>query len=211
VWKGRNLVFSLVFARKANVPAEAYLHLPQPQKFAPKIFRDKTRVVVDGAAIIADDRGGGRLILGQKSTVTPGSSFDDWADQYSWDPEAIAARADAHSPTPLDLAVEIQEEVVFDAWQLEKRGETNLLAVPGMTMNVTIPAGEDGAELTKRLTAGAKKKKARPRLYGTVHYEFGKVVFSPLSLVSEDGPEYLTLSDEKINLSALMGSLNIGG
>ena len=52
-------------------------------------------------------------------------------------------------------------------------------------------------------------KKARPPIFGTVHYEFGDLVFSPLSFLTDDGPEHLTLSDENINLSALLGSLNL--
>jgi hypothetical protein len=208
---GRSVIFSLVFARKANVPPEAYLHLPQPQKFAPKIFRDKQVLAVNGGAIIADDRGGGRLVLGPKSTVTPGAAFEKWDEHYGWDPEGAAERVAAHAPTPLDLAVEMQEEAVLDEWQLEKLGEDYRLHAPGLVMNVSVPSGAEGKEMRTRLEAGAKKKKNRARLFGTVHYEFGKMVFSPLSYLEDDGPDYLMLSEDKINLSALMGSLNIGG
>jgi hypothetical protein len=35
-------------------------------------------------------------------------------------------------------------------------------------------------------------------------------VFSPLSYLGEDGPEYLLLSDDNVKLSALLGSLELG-
>jgi hypothetical protein len=206
---GRSLVYSLVFARKANVPAEAYLHLPQPQKFAPKIFRDRTRLTVTDAGILFDDRGGGRLVLGPKSTITSGAVFDEWSEHYGWDAEMAERRVHTHAPSPLDLAIEMQEEVVLSSWDLSTAGPKRSVTSAGLVLSVAIPAGEEGASLTKKLEAGAKKKQARPPLFGTVHYEFGEVVFSPLSLLEDDGPEYLTLSDENINLAALLGSLNL--
>lgn len=206
---GKSLVFSLVFARKANVPAEAYLHLPQPQKFAPKIFRDGVRLAITDAGVVFDDRGGGRLILGQKSTITPGKAFDAWTEHYGWNAQDAERRVHAHVPSPLDLAVEMQEEVVLDTWELVPSGDQRVIHGAGLVMNVAIPGGEEGASLSKKLEAGAKRKKARPPIFGTVHYEFGNLVFSPLSFLNDDGPEHLTLSDENINLSALLGSLNL--
>lgn len=206
---GKSLVFSLVFARKANVPAEAYLHLPQPQKFAPKIFRDGVRLAVTDAGVIFDDRGGGRLVLGQKSSITAGKSFEGWAEHYGWNARDAERRVHTHAPSPLDLAVELQEEVVLNAWELFPRGDQRMLHGAGLVMTLAIPGGEEGLSLGKKLDAGAKKKKARPPIFGTVHYEFGNLVFSPLSFLTDDGPEHLTLSDENINLSALLGSLNL--
>lgn len=207
---GKSLVFSLVFARKAGVPAEAYLHLPQPQKFAPKIFRDKTTISVTEAALLADGRGGGRLVLSPKSVLSAGKAFAEWTEHYGWDPDGAAARAAAHAPSPLDLAVELQEEVVLDEWQLAPGGDGSpWIHGPGLAMSVTLPAGEDGKDLHAKLEAGAKKKKNKPRLFGTVHYEFGRLAFAPLSYLTDDGPEHLMLSDENINLAALLGSLNL--
>ncbi len=58
---GRSLVFGLVFARKsADITAEAFLHLPQPQKYHPKVFSERMVLTVTGAAIALDERGGGR-------------------------------------------------------------------------------------------------------------------------------------------------------
>jgi hypothetical protein len=211
---GKSLVFSLVFARKPGVVADAYLHLPQPQKFAPKIFRDKTTLAITDAALLADAHGagGGRLVLGPKSTVTPGKAWDAWEKCYGWDPDGAAARVAAHALSPLDLAVEMQEEVVLDQWQLATPGGADdppQLVAPGLAMTVSLPQGDDGKDLREKLATGARKK-PRPRLFGTVHYEFGRLVFAPLSFLTEDGPEYLLLSDENVKLSALLGSLDLG-
>lgn len=208
---GKSLVFSLVFSRKADVPAEAYLHLPQPQRFAPKILRDKTTLAITDAAILPDDRGGGRLVLGPKSTVVPGKTFGGWTGHYGWDPDGAERRVRRHAPSPLDLAVEMQEEIVLEDWLLASEPDGGAsIQTTGVTLALGLPAGDEGTALRARVEAGAKKrKKDKPLLYGTVHYEFGRLVLSPLSLLGDDGPEYLMLSDEKINLAALLGSLNL--
>ncbi len=208
--RGKSLVFSLVFARKKDVPAEAYLHLPQPQKFAPVLFRNKNVISIADAAVLPDDRGGGRLVLGPKSTVVEGAAFDRYEDLYVWDPDGAEARATAHAPTPLDLAVELQEEVILDAFDVAQ-GADGALRVhgAGLSMRVALPAAEEGLDLREKLEAGSKKKKDKPRLFGTVHYEFGDLVFSPLSFLEESGPVHLTVSDQNLNLSALLGSLNL--
>lgn len=210
---GKSLVWSVVFARKAGVPAEAYLHLPQPQKFPPKIFRDPNVLVVNGCAILGDERGGGRLMLGPTSSVVAGKPFDGWDEHRSWDPRGALARVVAHGPSPLDLAVEMMEEVVFDAWELHDLGDSSAtVTCGGLSTGVTFAAAGEGKDLRDKLEAAAKKKKKRPALFGTVHYEFGRVVLQPLSFLHEgEAPEHLTLSNENINLSALLGSLNIGG
>lgn len=213
---GKALVYSLVFARKAGVPAEAFLHLPQPQKFTPKILIGKTTIAVTEAAVLDDGRGGGRLVLGPKSTMTVGKPYEAWTDHYLWDPEAAAARAAAHAPSPLDLAVEMQEEVVLDEWTAAPGPENELLVhAPGLTFTVAMPpsdkAGDDASSLRERLISIGKKKKSRPSLLGAVHYEFGKLVLSPIAFLDDDGPDHMLLSNENINLGALLGSLNLGG
>lgn len=209
---GKGLVFSLVFTRKAAVPAEAYLHLPQPQKYAPKLFRNGNVINITDAAVLPDDRGGGRLVLGPKSSVTEGKPFDGWGEHRGWDPDGAEARVLSHAPSPLDLAVELQEEVVLDDFAvLPGPEETLRVHGAGLSMRVVLPSGDDGKALQKELEAGARKKKkpAQHPLFGVVHYEFGDLVFSPLSFLEEDGPRFLTLSDENINLAALLGSLNL--
>lgn len=209
-WLGASLVYSLVFARKPEVPAEAYLHLPQPQKFVPKLLCEPTIANWSEVGIIADDRGGGRLVLTPKSSVTVGASFDDWQRFVSWGPEPAALRAEQHRTTPLDLAVELQEEIVLQDFRASRAAEGGLLlGDDSLVLHVTLP-GEEGKQLAKRLEAAAAKKRKKSALYGTVHYELGKLVLTPLSLVEAEGPTHLLLSKENINLSALLGSLKLG-
>ncbi len=201
----RSLVLSFVFATKPGVPPEAYLHLPQKQGFAPKVLCEKGRIAIVEAARIAGGAAD-RLVLGPKSRVTAGGPYEDWEAQLVFDARGAAARAFAHVPTPLDLAVEMQEEVVLREWALV--GDD--VVAPGLSVSLALPAGPEGARVRERLEAAAKKKKRAP-LFGTVHYERGRILLSPLTLFERDGPVHLMLSNEKINLAALLGSLDLGG
>lgn len=203
---GKALVFGLVFGRKPGVIAEAYLHLPQPQKYTPKILLGRERVVITDAAVLPDDRGG-RLVLGPKSTVTVGPLHERWSELATWDPAAAARRLISHAPSPLDLPVEMQEEVVLADFQLMPSPDPKhpfVLEHGPLTMSVTAETEEARAWLEKARTAPPGP------LFGSVHYELGRLVLQPLSFVPPEGPIHLQLSDETINLTALVGSLNIG-
>jgi len=218
---GRSLVYSLVFVRKKDMPAEAYLHLPQPQKFTPKIFRDGKIVKIQGAAVLLDDRGGGRLLLGPKSTAAEDGPHSSWEPLWRFDPAAALERVRRHCPGPLDLAVEMQEEVVLSDVKLsaepvrvsEGRRDFSLTAAGGLAFDAAIPDGPDGMDMLPRLRAGIKpsKETKSPLLYGVAYYEFGRMVLLPLAILKKDGPDLITLSNEKFNLSSLLGTLNIGG
>ncbi len=52
-----------------------------------------------------------------------------------------------------------------------------------------------------------KPKKARPPLYGLMHYERCRLVLQPLSTFGPSGPEYLTISAEKVDKAALLREL----
>ncbi|MCY1072961.1 hypothetical protein [Archangium lansingense] len=192
---GRSITYSLVFARKAegkakDLPAEAYLHLSQPQKFMPRVFRQDKVVKITDAALMLDERGGGRLALGPKSTVTEGSVHTDWPPLFQFDPAAALERVKRHTPGPLDLAVELQEEVVVaGATMSEKPIKTGdgrrifaLSGAGGLSFDAVIPDGPDGEELLPRLRA-ALKQADKPLLYGITYYEFGRMMLLPLSLL----------------------------
>lgn len=191
---GKSLVYSLVFARKKDVPAEAYLQLPQPQKFAPKVFQQGKTIKITDCAVMLDDRGG-RLILGPKSTVTEGASFSDWKDLYRFDPEAALGRVQNARVGPLDLAVEMQEEVFVTGAALgdepvrtsEGRRIYPLTGEGGLHLDAVIPDGADGEDLLPRLRAGLKSNRG-PLLYGLAYYEFGRTVFLPLSIMKIGSP-----------------------
>ncbi|OJT25570.1 hypothetical protein BO221_06775 [Archangium sp. Cb G35] len=200
---GRSVTYSLVFARKTegkakDLPAEAYLHLSQPQKFMPRVFRQGKAVKITDGALMLDERGGGRLALGPKSTVTEGPAHTDWPPLFQFDPAAALERVKRHTPGPLDLAVELQEEVVVaGATMSEKPIKTGdgrrifaLRGADGLSFDAVIPDGPDGEELLPRLRAGLKQAD-KPLLYGITYYEFGRMMLLPLSLLStgSEAPE----------------------
>jgi len=214
--RGSRLVWSTVFGAKKGVPAEAFLHLPQPQKFTPKLLLEPTEILVTDAALTLDETGSGRLMLGPKSTVKAGPKFSGWAEFLGWEPKRALERIRRHQPTPLDLEVELQEDVVVSGWELgppavnEHRTEQQLfpLKFGALELDATVSTGPDGEELTRALKAFQKKGAKRPPLYGLMHYERCKLVFQPLTAFGEDGPRHLMISSEKIDLASLMKTLD---
>jgi hypothetical protein len=254
---GTPIVWSCVFPPnpKQNVPAEAYLHLPQPQKFSPKILLDGAIYTFTECAISRGEPGGGvRLMLGPKSTVAAGKRCTDWAPHLATDWAAIRARAAAHRPSPLELEVELQESVVLHDWQVgapvarddDKVGYP--ITAGGRELVVVTARGPGDAELVAALEAfrkqagkaaaaagkaaaakaapsapsapsaksakSAKAAKAKPAapsrgpLFGLMHYERCQLVLQPLAIIGDDGPEYLTISSDKISVSSLVSSLD---
>ena len=224
---GRSLVFGLVFGRKSvDISAEAFLHLPQPQKYHPKIFTERLVLSVRGAAIAFDERGGGRLLIGPKGAVAQQGKLEGgWKPYLEWQMGPALARARAHVPSPLDLPNELQEEVVLADWTCkEDRARATperrifTVSAAGLELDAVVSTGTDGKTLAKHLETHAKRKPKDPStsstsppppLYGLVHYELGRLVLTPLATLGVDGPVHLMLSNEKINLAALLGSLQL--
>ena len=205
------LVWSCVFGARPNVPPEAFLHLPQAQKFTPKLLLDGKKITITDCAVTAD----GRVMLGPKSTVTAGPVFDKWADLVAWDRERAIARIREHAISPLDLEVELQEELIVTDYELGAaepnpfRSEQQMmpLRAGGLELDAVISTGPDGEELRSGL-GDLKKAKAKPPLYGLVHYEMARLVFQPLTALGPKGPQHLMISSEKIDLAALMKTLD---
>ncbi len=221
VAKGTPVVWSCVFPPKKGVPAEAYLHLPQPQKFAPKILLDRAVYTISECAISRGEPGGGvRVMLGPKSAVTAGKKHTDWASHLATDWAGIRARAAAHRPSPLELDVELQEPVVLREWQVgapEQREDDKVaypIAADGRELVAMTAKGPGDAELVAALEAfrkqarGKAKKPARGPLFGLMHYERCQLVLQPLAILGDDGPAYLTISQDKISVSSLVSSLD---
>ncbi len=215
--EGTRLVWSCMFGAKPNVPAEAFLHLPQTQKFTPKILLEATEISVTGAAVTLDEHGGGRLMLGPKATVKPAAKLTSWQRWHAWEPATAAARIRAHPISPLDLEVELQEEVVLTDWELgapaesEHRPEHLIypLTSGGRSYDAIASRGGDGEALRAALDGMSrpKKTKARPPLFGLVHYEMARLVFQPLTAFG-DKPSHLMISTENIDLASLMKTLD---
>jgi hypothetical protein len=212
---GRQLVWACVFPIQpgADIPAEGFLHLPHKQKFKAADFL-AARVIVLEKAVVAQDESGGRITLTDASTVTLGEAFTDWHRFRSWDPAAALGRIRAHSPGPFDLDVELQEEVVLDNWELGEAAERadSQLAYPVRSRSATFEAvvamTTEGQALRKALEA-LRKKKQRPPLFALMHYERCRLVLQPLALFGPNGPEHLTISDEKLDRAALLKALKL--
>jgi hypothetical protein len=223
---GTPIVWSCVFPPnpKQKVPAEAYLHLPQPQKFAPKILLERSIYAISECAISRGEPGGGvRLMLGPKSTVAARGKVTDWAPHLQTDWAAIRARAAAHRVSPLELDVELQELVVLRDWQVGAPAahEDDKIAYPiaadGRELVVMATRRPGDGELVATLDGFRKKgkpgKSKKPAaspgpLFGVMHYERCQLVLQPLAIFGDDGPEYLTISKDNISQRSLISSLD---
>lgn len=214
---GQRLVWSCVFPTKPGVeiPAEGFLHLPQKQKFNASVFLDRRVIEMTNAAIAIDEGGQGRVTLGDVSTVKPGAKFEDWGRFQVWDVDGARSRIEAQKPGPLDLPVELQEEVVLKDWEIgesERRDDDGPWVHPiragRLSFDAVVSDGLEGKALTKKLEA-LRKKKRRPPLFGVMHYERCRLMLHPMTTFGDDGPEYLTISDESIDRAALLKALKL--
>lgn len=208
---GAKLVWSCVFGGKQGVAPEAFLHLPQPQKFSPKDMLDGKRVTITDAALTAD----GRVMLGPKSTVSYGAPVKGFPALVPFDRDAALARIANHHIGPLDLEVELQEELVVTDYELGEaiphpyRSELKIfpLRAGELHYDAIVSAGAEGVELTAALDEIRAAKKPPP-LYGLVHYEMARLVFQPLASFPNAAPRYLMIANEKIGLAALMKTMD---
>jgi hypothetical protein len=211
---GQRLAWSCVFAAQPglDIPAESYLQLPQKQKFTPSQLLEGKAVVIEQAAVALDASGGGRISLGEASTVTRGEPFTDWEQFQTWDPRSALERIEAHRTGPLDLEVEVQEEVVLHDWEIgapaeRADGQAVYPVQSGPTAFDAVAApGAEGKGLRKALEALRKKKK-RPPLFAILHYEMCRLILQPLAVFDEAGPRQLMLTDEKLDRAALLKTL----
>jgi len=215
---GRPYVWSTVFPLKAGVdiPPEGFLHIPQKQKFTANIFLEKKNVVLRDVAVAQTELPISRIQLGEQSRVEVGEPFSDYTRFAHWDCRAALERIRRHEPGPFDLDVELQEDVVLFDWSIGEReadADDGWIRYPlmcrGVVFDARVSSGVDGKPLQKALEAARKKKKksAPPPLFGVLHYEACRLVLQPLSLLTSDGPEYITVSQETIDRKALLQTL----
>src|SRR5262249_6773496 len=141
-----------------------FLHLPQKQKFKAGVFLERKVVTISKAAVVVDEFGHGRISVLDASTVEPGQEFTDWTRFLHWNPAAALERVRAHEPGPLDLEVELQEELVLTDWQIQEpleRPEEQQVVYPivsGATVfDAIVSKGIDGKSLRDRLEGYRKK------------------------------------------------------
>jgi hypothetical protein len=209
-----SLVWSCVFPlrKDLDLPTEAFLQLPQKQKFKPSILLEKKVIEVSKCAVSMQPGGTARLVLSEASTMTPREAFTQWRSLLSWDMAAAAERLERHRPTPMDLEIELQEEVFLSDWRpgepLEMEEGYDLLPIETsfLPLEMRLDRGPSGVPVRGVMTKIAKKKR-RPPIYGLAHYESCRIVVQPLSALGKDGIEYLTVSPDKISQAELVKAM----
>lgn len=211
------LVWSCVFPLKADVeiPPEGFLQMPQKQKFKALTFLEGRSVVLTQVMMTVDASGCGRVSLTDNSTVTQGEVFTDWAAFSNWSPEPLHERVRQYEPSPFDLEIELQDEVVLQNWSIQERlpdprdGQLIYPVSAGpLNFEATVAAAADGQALDNGLNVLREQtNQARPPLFGLLHFERCQFILQPLSVLKETGPEYLTIATDKIDRAALLKTL----
>lgn len=208
------LIWSCVFPLRKNLdlPSEAFLHLPQKQGFKPSILLERKVVQIIKCAVSPQPGSATRLVLGEASKLVADNEFTDWASHFRWDLPQAASRVQAHRPTPMELDVELQEEVFLSGWQPGPLRQTDsgydILPIDAghLPLEIRLDAGPSGVPLRGVMTEMAKRKR-RPPLFGVVHYEACRLVLQPLAALGKDGIEYLTVSPDKISQAELVKAM----
>jgi hypothetical protein len=208
------LIWSCVFPlrKDLDLPTEAFLHLPQKQKFKPSILLEKKVIEATKCFVSSQAGSATRLTLSEASTMTAGEPFADWPSLFSWNIDQAAERLEQHRPTPMDLEIELQEEVVVTDWQPGEKRETDdgydLLSIdtPLLPFEMRLDRGPSGVPVRDVMTKIAQKKK-RPPIYGVAHYESCRILLQPLTALGKDSIEYLTVSPDKISQAELVKAM----
>ncbi|MCA9109651.1 MAG: hypothetical protein KDA52_06870, partial [Planctomycetaceae bacterium] len=211
---GRSLIWSSVFPLKSgtSIPPEGFLHIPQKQKFTASIFLERKVVTLRDVGVMGGDNETGRIQLRDESTVTTGDELDDWDRFLQWDVAPAVERIQKHQPGPFDLDVEFQEEVVLSDWDIsspESRddGKSSYpITVHGVVFNGQVSDGIEG-KATHKALKNMINARQKPLLYGLMHYESCHLVLQPLAFFTDDGPEYITISQEAIDRKALLQTI----
>jgi hypothetical protein len=209
---GTPLIWSAIFPLKkgSEVEGEAFLHLPQKQKFRPCDLYGKKASLFEKVMLIGE-KPPYRLILNDQSTVKQTEEFSDWEDFAEWNPEKALSRLQDHTPGPFELDVELQEEVCLEDWELGKVEERDNEPVTyysifsnGLHFHAQI--ADDDETTKKKLTEEGKKYEKLP-LYGLLHYESCRFVLQPLSVFSESGTKQLMISEDKKGAASILRTL----
>jgi hypothetical protein len=208
------LGWSCVFPVPPNsdVPPEGYLMMAQKQGFKADVFLAGKVLTITNSMITPDKVGGGRITLSEQSTVAAGPTFSDWERFQLWEPAGVIKRLRDHQPGPLDLDIELQEEVVLHDWQIGRAVEEDAgqhvypIVSRGVTFHVVIGPGVENKPLRQTLDRFVKKKNLPP-VFALLHCERCRLVLQPLSVFGTAGPESLTKSKEKVNMAALLKTL----
>jgi hypothetical protein len=212
---GQKLVWSSIFPIKPGsaIPAEGYLHIPQKQGFKAIEFMQGKTIAINYGAVTIEKTGTGRLMLSEHSSIKPGKEFTDWKQYINWDPLEALNRLQSHPPGPLDLDIELQEEIVLQDWKVElpiddahDSHQTYPIVYKNVIFRAVVPKGVDGVELDENLHRLLKARQPPP-LFGLLHYEHCRLTLQPLSIFGGHGPEYLNISTKDVDVKTLLKAL----
>ncbi|MFK8112939.1 MAG: hypothetical protein AB8B91_12090 [Rubripirellula sp.] len=205
------LKWSTIFPLKKgiDVPAEAYLRLPQKQKFKASDFLERQVIQVDHCQLSED----GRIQMNDDTTVELKDAFEDWGRLATWDPASAFERLQQYEVNPFELDIELQEEAIVRDWRIareftddrEQRVQTELVS-GGVSFQVFSAKGREGKTFRARLKKWAKESLP---IFGILHYEHGDLVLQPLSVMEIDGPAWLSLDEKDIDYRNLIKALNL--
>jgi hypothetical protein len=213
--RGDRIIWSCVrpSPKDKELPAEASLHLREKDPFVPAVLLQRKVVEIARCGVTMQVGGPARLALSDNTEAVAGAVFTEWKDFWHWQPGDAVQRLESYRPTPLDLEVELQEEVFFEAWAqagertaLDEGYELLPIVAQQLSLAARIDRPPSGAPLNEKLTKLAAAKKKRP-LFGIVHYESCQLLFQPLTALVDDGVDYLTISLDKVSKAELAKSL----
>lgn len=197
-----------------DLPAEACLHLPLRQKFKASMLLERKIIEIHRSSIVRQGGSAAKILLGDDSRLMHAGDFHGWGDLWKWDQADALRRLEGYSATPLDLDTELQEEAFLTEWQPRKKysfeGSYDVLPIVsgGLHFEGRLDLGPSGDPLRNTmLKLVGKAAKVRPPLFGIVFYESSRLVLHPLSLLRDAGPEYLTLSADKVSMESLVRSM----
>ena len=211
-------VWSTVFPMKPGnaIPAEGYLHLPQKQKFAANVFLEKRVLQLSDFVLSVSGNGVKRIQFADQSTVESQDKFDDWKPFLKWDPSLAVKRIAEQNVTPFDLETELQEEVFFSDFELEKavpQKDKNRNVFPLIYKDtqfaLLVSDGEEGKAARETLAALQKKRESNVTMFGLMHYSNCRLEVQPLTLFNNDDNdlEYVTISKKSIDKRALLAEM----
>ena len=220
-WGDKTLVFSLVFSLAGSadniaIHPEAFLDFGQPQNYSPRALLTHS-IRFKHVTISTETEHRARLSLTPDSTVTPLNPIKNQHNLLALareNPESLHQQLANYQPSPFDLEIDLQSEIVLDTWTMgdirhdagfEDRYVIDIHAA-GINYIALVSSYIEGEALLIALKH-LKKSTVRPPLFALLHYELGQRVLQPLSVLEEDGPRHLMLGQDKTDYHKLLKQL----
>jgi len=214
----KSLVFSLVFPLRPEqtIHPEAFMEFDQKQKYRPKIFLTHA-IQLSSVALSYETENRVRVSLQPDSKVEglyPIEKLSDLEQLAQWDSELGGQQLANYQPTPFDLEIDLQTEILLKDWTMgDIRHDAGFpdkyvidMSAAGVDYIALVSTSEEGSALLHALKELAKLL-SRPPLFALMHYELAKRVLQPLSILKNNKPEHLMLGQDKTDYQTLLKQL----